>query len=253
MKIAFDSSRKPRAQKALEELKSRYGNCKPKDADVLVVLGGDGSMLHALHQYPDLNIPFYGMNLGTLGFLLNEYAIKDLEKRVENANSIEVHPLWMEALDKHGKVHKELAYNEVSLLRQTHNAAYLKVYVNDTLRLEELICDGILLATPMGSTAYNSSAGGPIVPLTANLLPMTPISAFRPRHWPGALLSNQSKVRFDIAKAAERPVSATADSKEIRDVKRVKIKESRSISRTILFDPNNHLEERVFQEQFASC
>ncbi len=252
MKIAFDASRKPRAQKALEELKSIYGNHAPKDADVLIVLGGDGAMLHALHHHADLDIPLYGMNAGTLGFLLNEYSTKDLEKRVKQAKKIDIHPLRMDVTDARGKTYDGLAYNEVALLRQTHNAAYLKVYVNDKLRMPELVCDGVLLATPMGSTAYNSSAGGPIIPLTANLLPLTPISAFRPRHWPGALITNGCNVRFEIMKAGERPVSATADSTEIRDVKEVRIHESRSISRTLLFDPDSALDERIFKEQFAS-
>lgn len=252
MKIAFDASKKPRAQKALEELKSAYGNHPPDKADVLVVLGGDGAMLHALHHYADINIPLYGMNAGTLGFLLNEYKLKDLEKRIKKAKRIDIHPLRMDVTDMYGKTHSGLAYNEVALLRQTHNAAYLKVYVNNELRMDKLVCDGVLLSTPMGSTAYNSSAGGPIIPLTANLLPLTPISAFRPRHWPGALIGNTCHVKFGIMKAGERPVSATADSTEIRDVKEVSIHESRSISRTLLFDPDSALDERIFKEQFAS-
>ncbi len=251
MKIAFHAPEKPRAQKALEELKSEYGQNAPEDSDALVVIGGDGAMLRALHTYKDLDIPLFGMNMGTLGFLLNEYSTESLPERIEKANKYIVHPLVMEAKDKDGNTHKETAYNEVSLLRATHNSAKIKILVNGKERLEKLVCDGILVATPMGSTAYNSSAGGPIVPLDANVLPLTPISAFRPRRWPGALLRNDTKITFEILRHVERPVSATADSKEIRNIVQVDIHQSSSTSRTLLFDPSNHLEERIFQEQFA--
>lgn len=251
MKIAFHAPDKPRAQKALEELKSEYGQNTPEESDVLVVLGGDGAMLRALHTYKDLDAPLFGMNMGTLGFLLNEYDIKDLSARIKKANKYIIHPLIMEAKDKNGKTHKEMAYNEVSLLRGTHNSAKIKISVNGKERLEQLVCDGILVSTPMGSTAYNSSAGGPIVPLDANVLPLTPISAFRPRRWPGALLRNDAKITFEILRNVERPVSATADSTEIRNIVQVDIHQSNDTSRTLLFDPSNHLEERIFQEQFA--
>lgn len=251
MKISFHASNKPRAQKALEELKGEYGAHEPKDSDCLVVLGGDGTMLRALHEHVDLDIPIFGMNLGTLGFLLNNYEVKGLEERIEKANRFNIHPLRMIATDKDGKEHSELAFNEVSLLRETHNSAKIKILVNDKERISELVCDGILVSTPVGSTAYNSSAGGPIIPLSANVLPVTPISAFRPRRWPGALISNDCEITLEILKAVERPVSATADSYEVRNVKKVMIRESRSISKTILYDPDNPLEERIFQEQFA--
>ncbi len=250
MKFAFYAGRKPRAQKALEELKSTYGAVKPEVADVIIVLGGDGTMLHALHEYADYQAPLYGMNLGTLGFLLNAHVKEDLAKRVKNAKRFTIHPLSMQATNKHGKTHEELAFNEVSLLRETHNSAKIKVSVDGAVRIEELVCDGVMLSTPVGSTAYNSSAGGPILPLEANIVAMTPISAFRPRRWPGALLTNDNKVLFEVLKAIERPVSATADSKEIRDVREVLITESRKITKTLLFDPENPLQERIFKEQF---
>ena len=251
MKISFFASEKPRAQKALEELKGKYGDHKASAADAIVVLGGDGTMLRALHADKDQETPIFGMNLGTLGFLLNPYELDNLEERIEKANKFTIHPLRMEAVDKKGKAYSEIAYNEVSLLRGTHNSAKIKIFVNDKERISELVCDGILVSTPVGSTAYNSSAGGPIIPLDANVLPVTPISAFRPRRWPGALVSNTCEIKLEILKSVERPVSATADATEIRNVREVTIRESRSISKTILYDPDNPLEERIFQEQFA--
>lgn len=250
-KIALHASHKPRAQKALEELVGLYGNHKPEDADAIVVLGGDGSMLRALHQFRELNKPFFGMNLGTLGFLLNKYRPDDLYERVNKANSFEIHPLKMTATNTSGKEFREIAFNEVSLIRETHSSAKIKVIVDGKVRLEEIVCDGILVSTPVGSTAYNSSAKGPIVPLNANVLPLTPISAFRPRRWPGALIPHDAIIEFEILRAPERPVSATADATEIRDVAYVKVQESRSISCTLLFDEGNLLSERIYSEQFA--
>lgn len=250
-KIAIHASHKPRAQKALEELVGRYGNCAPEDAEAIVVLGGDGSMLRALHQFAQLGKPIYGMNLGTLGFLLNTYTPDNLIERINAAKGFEIHPLQMEARDKHGQTHTEIAFNEVSLLRETHSSAKIRITVDGTVRLKEIVCDGILLSTAVGSTAYNSSAGGPIVPLNSNILPLTPISVFRPRRWPGALLHHEAEVEFEILRAPERPVSATADAKEVRDVVHVRVKESREISCNLLFDPGNHLGERIFAEQFA--
>lgn len=250
MKLGFFAGRKPRAQKALEELKSAYGFVEPEEADTIVVLGGDGTMLRALHTFADYQTPLYGMNLGTLGFLLNKHEKKGLEERIQAAKRYTIHPLKMTAIDKDGKKHQELAFNEVSLLRETHNAAKIKVHVNDEVRMNELICDGVIVSTPVGSTAYNSSAGGPILPLESNMLSMTPISAFRPRRWPGALVGNKCKVTFEVTKAVERPVSATADSKEIRDITEVTIKEAHKISKSLLFDPDNSLQERIFKEQF---
>ncbi|MCB1782398.1 MAG: NAD kinase [Alphaproteobacteria bacterium] len=252
MKISFQPSPKPRAQAAFEELVQKYGDHAPEDADVLVVLGGDGTMLRALHQFAGTNVPIYGLNLGTLGFLLNENRKSDLPARIEAAKGYTIHPLRMVAADREGKRFTELAFNEVSLLRETHSSAKIMVFVNEEIRLPLLVCDGVMLSTPVGSTAYNSSAAGPIVPLSANVLPMTPISAFRPRRWPGALLPNTSRVRFEVIKPHERPVSVSADFTEIRDVVTVDIEEARDVSHRLLFDPDNHLEERIFQEQFAS-
>ncbi|MCC6598523.1 MAG: NAD kinase [Alphaproteobacteria bacterium] len=250
MKITYFAGRKPRAQKALEELRSHYGSVEPEEADVIIVIGGDGTMLRALHAFADYQAPLFGLNLGTLGFLLNRHHKDGLEERIEKSKRFTIHPLKMTAIDSEGKTHKELAFNEVSLLRETHNSAKIRVSVNDAVRIDELVCDGVMLSTPVGSTAYNSSAGGPILPLDANILTMTPISAFRPRRWPGALIRNNCKIGFDILKGVERPVSATADSKEVRDVRSVIIKESRKISKTLLYDPDNPLEERIFKEQF---
>ncbi|MCL4679150.1 MAG: NAD kinase [Alphaproteobacteria bacterium] len=251
MKICFHASGKAQAQAALEEYTKKYGNTPIEDAEVLVVMGGDGTMLHSLHSFIKDDLPIYGINLGTLGFLLNEHRKKDLPERIAAARKYTIFPLRMDATDKHGKIYTELAFNEVSLLRETHNTAKMMIFVNDEVRLPLLVCDGIMLSTPVGSTAYNSSASGPIVPLGANVLPMTPISAFRPRRWPGALIPNTSRVRFEIIRPNERPVSASADYKEIRDVVTVDVREYKEISKTLLFDPDNHLEERIFQEQFA--
>lgn len=251
MKIAFHASRKLRAQNAMAELKTRYTHVPPEQADVIVVLGGDGSMLRALHTYMDYQVPMFGMNLGTLGFLLNNYRIDDLEARITNAKTLVIHPLRMTATDKNGTTHKQYAFNEISLLRETHASAKMTVSVNDEPRIKTLVCDGAIVCTPVGATAYNSSAGGPILPLDANVLPITPISPFRPRHWPGALVSNKCKISFKVIKPNERPVSASADTTEIRDVRDVDIKMASRISKTVLFDVDETIEERVFREQFA--
>lgn len=251
MKIHFHASHNPRPQASLRDLTERYTHHEIDDADVIVVLGGDGAMLRALHTFTKIDKPIFGLNLGTLGFLLNEYKNKDLVERIENAKSYDIHPLRMQATDIKGKTHTELAYNEVALLRETHSSAKIMVFVNDEIRLPLLVCDGIMVSTPVGSTAYNSSAAGPIVPLGANVLPITPISAFRPRRWPGALIPNTCSVRFEIIRPQERPVSASADATEIRDIASVDISEARDITSTLLFDPDNHLEERIYQEQFA--
>ncbi len=251
MKIHFHTSDRPRPQAAYKELEKEYGHHELDEADVIVVLGGDGAMLRALHTFTQNNLPIYGLNLGTLGFLLNEYKSKDLIDRIEQAERYTIRPLKMTATDIKGKTHERIAYNEVSLLRETHSSAKLMIFVNNEIRMPLLVCDGILLATAVGSTAYNSSAGGPIVPLGANILPLTPISAFRPRRWPGALLPNTASVRFEIIRPQERPVSASADSSEIRGVAAVDIQEATDITSILLFDAENHLEERIYQEQFA--
>ncbi|MGH1403638.1 MAG: NAD kinase [Alphaproteobacteria bacterium] len=251
MKIHFHASENPRPQTALRELSEKYEQHNLDEADVVVVLGGDGAMLRALHKFTNINTPIFGLNLGTLGFLLNEYKDKDLYSRIEKSQSYEIHPLRMKATDIKGQVFEKLAYNEVSLIRETHSSAKIMVFVNDEVRMPLLVCDGIMVSTPVGSTAYNSSASGPIIPLGANVLPLTPISAFRPRRWPGALIPNTSCVRFEIIRPNERPVSASADAFEVRDIAHVDISEARDVSATLLFDPENHLEERIYQEQFA--
>lgn len=252
MKLKFFASAKPRAQKALEEMRSAYGDCEPEDADAFVVLGGDGTMLRALHNFTPFKAPLYGMNLGTLGFLLNPFSRKDLVTKLEKANRFRIRPLRMEARDRQNKIHKGIAFNEVSLIRETHNSAKIKIFVNDKVRISELVCDGVLVSTAVGSTAYNSSAGGPIVPLEGKILPLTPISPFRPRRWPGALVHSKEQIRFEILKGIERPVSATADSTEVRDVLEVQVKEARNITKTLLFDPDNPLEDKIAREQFGS-
>ncbi len=251
MKLYFHATQKPRAQKAIEELKRLYGQCTPEEAEAMIVCGGDGTMLRALHSLIEYDTPIFGLNLGTLGFLLNRNNIDNLPKRIESAHKFIIHPLHMSATDKDGQIHEELAFNEISLLRETHNSAKIAIHVNGKARISELICDGVLVSTPVGSTAYNLSAGGPILPLDANLLPITPISPFRPRRWSGALVRNACEIRLEVLDAAERPVSATADAKEVRNVCNVIIKEERSVSKTLLFDPDNPLEERIIQEQFA--
>ncbi len=251
MRIHFHASQNPRPQAAFKELSERYHHHEVDNADIIVVLGGDGAMLRALHTFTNVDLPIFGLNFGTLGFLLNEYKNQDLIERISAAQSYEIHPLSMNATDIDGKTYSKIAYNEVSLLRQTHSSAKLMIFVNDEVRMPLLVCDGIMLSTPVGSTAYNSSANGPIVPLTANILPLTPISAFRPRRWPGALIRNTYSVKFEVIRPLERPVSTSADSFEIRNITSVDICQSKEISAKLLFDPDNHLEERIYQEQFA--
>lgn len=250
-KLALHVSKRDKAQNAAEELRKKYDFVDPREADAIVVLGGDGTMLRALHHYNGLNKPFFGMNLGTLGFLLNDFTNGDLIERLNNTRSVTIHPVRMVVQDKDGHQHEEIGFNEVSLLRQTHNSATIKIKIDDQVRMPEMVGDGLLISTPVGSTAYNMSAGGAIVPLDANVLPLTPISIFRPRRWPGALISHRSTVEIEVLNPEERPVSATADAKEVRDVHKVTVRESRSISSRLLFDPDRHLGERIFAEQFA--
>ena len=251
MKIHFHVSNRDRPQAAFGELSERYGHHPLEEADVIVVLGGDGTMLRSLHKFTESNLPLFGLNLGTLGFLLNEYKRRDLVERIAEAQRYEIHPLRMKAADIKGMDYTHIAYNEVSLLRETHSSAKIMIFVNDEARMPLLVCDGIILSTPVGSTAYNSSAHGPIVPLGANVLPLTPISAFRPRRWPGALIPDTSRVRFEVIRPDERPVSASADFFEIRNIASVDVCVAHDLSSTLLFDPDNHLEERIYQEQFA--
>lgn len=249
--IAFLATTNETAQLAMKRLSHRYGNCPPAIADVIVSLGGDGFMLETLHAYRHLGKPFYGMNRGSLGFLLNEYREDDLAERLSRAQAVTLYPLSMKAIDVEGTVVEALAFNEVSLLRETRQAAKIQIRIDSVLRLAELICDGVIVATPAGSTAYNLSAHGPIIPLETGVLAMTPISAFRPRRWRGALLRHEATVQFDILESTKRPVSAVADFTEVRDVQTVIVKEERSVSMTMLFDPEHNLEERILKEQFA--
>ena len=252
MKLHFSASEHNEAKMRLTQLTDQYGQAKIEDATHIVALGGDGHMLHVLHDTLSFGLPVFGMNCGRLGFLMNEYNCKNLAERIFAAETAPLHPLRMNATARDGNMHEALAINEVSLLRQTHNAANLAIAVNGKHQMECLICDGILVATPAGSTAYNLSAHGPIIPLGGGLMALTPISAFRPRRWRGALLSDHSKVVLDVLEHDFRPVSASADSAEVRDVTRVTIEQDRKITLNLLYDPGFSLSDRATQEQFQS-
>jgi NAD+ kinase len=240
------------AQEAVERLINLYGNVPVLDAQVVVALGGDGFMLETLHRVLGRPIPVYGMNCGSVGFLMNSFSEEGLLERLACSQAAVLHPLRMHTVTQTGSVEEALALNEVSLLRQLRQTAKLRVSVDGRVRLPELICDGILISTPAGSTAYNLSAHGPIVPLSANLLPLTPISAFRPRRWQGALLPSSADVLFEVLEVEKRPVAAVADSTEVRNVVSVAVSEERSMSVTVLFDPDHGLSERILAEQFAA-
>ena len=250
LKIAIIASETDEAQQARQELAGLYTAVSTNDADVIVALGGDGFMLHTLHACIGKAKPIYGLNMGTVGFLMNEYKTDGLLQRIVKAELFTLHPLRMTAKTAEGESHESLAINEVSLLRQTRQAAKIQITIDGKVRLQELICDGVMVATPAGSTAYNLSAHGPIIPLGSGVLALTPISAFRPRRWRGALLSHESQVTFTIRENAKRPVSAVADQKEIRNVSAVQICEDRSVSLKLLFDPEHGLAERILMEQF---
>ena len=254
-RIACLADDTPKAQEAYRELSSRYAFLdiagKRSKPDAIVVLGGDGFMLQVLHKYMHRNIPTYGMNCGSVGFLLNTYNPNHLLERITDARRATLHPLTMYARTTDGKEHQELAINEVSLFRESRQAAKIRVSIDHVVRVNELIADGILVATPAGSTAYNFSAGGPIIPLNSELMALTPIAPFRPRRWRGALLNHQSSITFEILEADKRPVSAVADFTEVRDVVSVSVFENRSISLCLMFDPEHNLEERITKEQFS--
>ncbi len=249
--IAFVASPTPAAQEARARLAAAYTECAPETADAIVCLGGDGFMLETLHRNLSRDVPVYGMNCGSVGFLMNVFNEDDLPGRLGRAQEAILHPLRMHAVTATGRVEEALALNEVSLLRQLRQAAKIRITVDGRVRLAELICDGVLVSTPAGSTAYNLSAHGPIVPLSANLLPLTPISAFRPRRWRGALLPSSAEVLFEILENEKRPVAAVADFTEVRDVMSVAVSEDRSIAVRILFDPDQGLSERIIAEQFT--
>ena len=250
-RVAILAGQSAEAQKAHAALVARYGSATEDDAEVVVALGGDGFMLETLHRFLRRGLPVYGMNRGSVGFLMNDYREDDLPARLAAAQTAIVHPLRMVALRDNAPAVEALAINEVSLLRESRQAAKIRILVDGKARLQELICDGILVSTPAGSTAYNLSAHGPIVPLSANLLPLTPISAFRPRRWRGALLPSDATVVFEILDAEKRPVAAVADYTEVRDVTRVEVREARDVSLTLMFDPDHGLSERIIAEQFT--
>ncbi len=244
-----------KAQQAEELLRYKYHDNIVDNidlADAIVVLGGDGTLLHAMHQSIDkCNIPIFGMNRGSVGFMMNNYHEDNLLERIDNAHNVELHPLKMEAKTVSGEKHHAYGMNDVSLLRETKQTAKIRITIDDVVRIKQLVADGLIVSTPAGSTAYNLSAGGPVIPLNANILALTPISAFRPRRWSGALLPDGCSIELDVIRAEHRPVSAVADFTEIRDVSRVRITQDRKVSIKLLFDPELNLDERIRKEQFT--
>jgi NAD+ kinase len=251
MKIAFSASARPEAQQALARLRELYGHTPEADASVIVALGGDGHMLETLRQRLTDRKPVYGMHRGTVGFLMNEYQAENLTERLGRARAVRIRPLVAQCLSAAGAVITERAFNEVSLFRQTAQSAKLRILVDGAERMAELLCDGVMVATPAGSTAYNFSAHGPILPINARLLALTPVSAFRPRRWRGALLPHSAQVRIEVLEPEHRAVSAACDNLETRDVLAVDIKEDASTELTLLFDPGHALDERILREQFS--
>ena len=252
MKFHFIASENPEAKEALKFLIKRYNQTKLELSDVIIAIGGDGMLLKALRNSIEKNKPVFGLNKGNVGFLMNELSFDNLENRIQTARKVKMHPLFMSAHKINGNIFTELAVNEVSILRQTHQAAHLKITVDKKERLNELVCDGILVSTPIGSTAYNLSARGPIIPLNANILALTPISSFRPRRWRGALLPQRVKIRIEVLNFDTRPVSATADNVEARDIKYIEISTDKTKKLTILHDSDHSLDERIMKEQFLT-
>jgi NAD+ kinase len=250
-RIAFVASDTPSAQKARRLLIRRYGDALPETADVIVALGGDGLMLSTLQRFMNSGKPIYGMHRGTVGFLMNEFSGQKLAERLAAAEVTVIHPLVMRARDAAGRVHRHRAINEVSLFRQSYQAARLRILIDGEERLSELVADGVLLATPAGSTAYNLSVQGPIIPIDAPLLALTPISPFRPRRWHGALLPDRARVTVEVREASKRPVAAVADHNEVRSVRSVEISMDRTASMHMLFDPGHSLDDRILREQFG--
>lgn len=251
IKVHFTASETEEAQSALKQLIDRYGQIGADQAEMVVPLGGDGFMLETMHKFMDSGLPIYGMNKGTVGFLLNNFNESNLFERLQNAKITELHPLEMRATDRDGNIITALAINEVSLLRESRQTAKIRIYIDDRIKVDELTCDGVLVATPAGSTAYNLSAHGPILPVNAGVLALTPISAFRPRRWRGAILPREAEVKFEILEPKKRPVSAVADAVEIRHIITVEIYEKREKTIRLLFDPEHNLEDRILDEQFA--
>lgn len=252
IKLALVNVDSDAATKSAAVLKEKYQFVPMDQADVVVALGGDGFMLHLLHELLEVEAPIFGMNLGTVGFLLNEFNPDNLIDRIKEAIPFKMYPLRMNSVTVSGEKTEALAFNEVSLLRETRQTAKIKIYIDEKLRMEELACDGVLISTPAGSTAYNLSAHGPIIPLHADILALTPISAFRPRRWRGALIPQNSKIKFEVCQPQKRPVSAVADTIEVRNVKSVTVEQDYSNTKTLLFDKEHTLEERILNEQFIS-
>jgi NAD+ kinase len=249
--IALVAGTTPEAREAYERLQGRYGNVEPQYADVIVALGGDGLMLQTLHKFMNSGKPIYGMQRGTVGFLMNDFSIDNLIERLTAAQITVIHPLVMRARDSAGRMHEHRAINEVSLFRQSAQAAHLRILIDGQERLAQLVADGVLLATPAGSTAYNLSVQGAIIPINAPLLALTPISPFRPRRWRGALLPDKAKVTIEVQDADKRPVAAVADSDEVRSVRSVDVEMDHAVSLNMLFDPGHNLDERILREQFG--
>ena len=250
-RIAFVASNTHDAQNALAVLTKRYGQAAPDDAQVIVALGGDGLMLQTLHNFMGSDKPIYGMHRGTVGFLMNDYREENLKERLRDAETTVIHPLLMQAIDGDGKRHESHAINEVSIYRQTYQAARLKILIDGKERLKELQADGVMVATPAGSTAYNLSAMGPIIPIGSPLLALTPISPFRPRRFRGALLPDRARVTIEALEAEKRPIAAVADHNEVRSVRTVEISMDHSVAMDLLFDPGHSLDERIISEQFG--
>lgn len=249
-KIHFVAMDVTGADEAMAALQERYGQCELDQADVIVALGGDGFMLRTLHRYLPANLPVYGMKLGNVGFLMNLYREDDLQARLNAANRVELNPLRMNAVTEAGSESTALAINEVALLRQVNQAAHIRILVNGSVKVDDLVCDGVLVSTAAGSSAYNLSVQGPILPLGTDALALTPISPFRPRRWRGAVLPSSAHIRFEILDNYKRPVSATADAHEIRNVISVDVFEEKNIHLKLMFDPDHSLEQRILDEQF---
>lgn len=250
-RIAFVASQTAEASEALARLSGRYGNIEPENADVVVALGGDGLMLQTLHRFMRAGKPIYGMHRGTVGFLMNDFQEDELKQRLAAAQTTLIHPLVMRTTDSEGRKHESYAINEVSLFRQSYQAARLRILIDGKERLTELVADGVMVATPAGSTAYNLSVQGPIIPINAPLLALTPISPFRPRRWRGALLPDDAQVTIEVLEPAKRPVAAVADHNEVRQVIAVDVHMDHQISMHMLFDPGHSLDERILREQFG--
>ena len=250
MKFHFISSNTSEASKAKEDYIKSYNQSEPELADIIIPIGGDGILLKSLHDFNELNKPFFGINYGSIGFLMNSASNKDLKELIKNSKSTDLKPLKMTAKDEDNKIYDSIAYNEVSLMRQSHQASKFQIKINETTRMKELICDGVLVSTSAGSTAYNLSAHGSILPLDSKLLALTPISAFRPRRWRGALLSEKNIIKIKVINFKDRKVSVTADNIEFRNIKEVTIQSSQDKNCKILFDNNHSIEDKILNEQF---